>query len=453
MLNMDKQIVQPNKYIELKIRDLGFNGEGVGEYEGYTVFVPFALPNEIVKAKVLHVKKNLVYANLVEVLTKSNDRIEVECNRFTKCGGCDLLHLNYKKQLEYKKQMLKNTLSKMIGEVKVNEVVASKENIRYRNKIQIPFGKNENGVILGFYKPKTHSIASITKCFLQDENIEKLIKITLDFANSNGLSVYKNGKGLLRYLVARYIDNAIFVTLVINGEDVININNYYEILLANFDKVSLSLCVNKKDTNVILSNKIIKINSNISKVRYMGLTVDINPLSFLQVNDYIAQKIYQKIIDYVKDNQIECVIDAYSGVGLLGALISKETSAKIINIDIVKEAIDDANNLIKINSLKGNFENICADAKDVLQKVLDNNKELKTLLVVDPPRKGLSNEVCKVINNLDATIDLVYVSCNPATLARDLSRLTNYDISSITPYDMFPQTYHIETMVFLTKKS
>lgn len=450
---MSKQTIQPNKYIELDIRDLGANGEGIGEYEEYTVFVPFALPSERVKVQVEHIKKNLVFAKLVDVISKSRSRREVLCNRFTKCGGCDLLHLSYEEQLEYKKQMLSTSLSKMIGKVSINKTVPSIPSIRYRNKIQIPFGKISERVVLGFYKPKTHSIVSITKCFLQDEVIDKLLNITLDFANENNFSVYENGKGLLRYLVARYIDNGLFVTLVINGNSIPNINKYYKTLVANFNKVSLTLCINKAKTNVILSNKIVEINSNIEKTNYMGLNIDVHPLSFLQVNDYIAEKIYQKIIAYVKERQIECVIDAYSGIGLLGALISKNSNAKIINIDIVKEAIDDANKLVKINSLKGNIENICADSKDVLQQILDKNKALKTLLVVDPPRKGLSDEVSSVINNLDSNLDLIYISCNPATLARDLSRLSNFNIISITPYDMFAQTYHIETLVFLTKKS
>lgn len=450
---MSNQVIQPNKYIELDINDIGSNGEGIGRYDKYTVFVPFALAGERIKAQVEHVKKNIAFARLIKVLNASNYRIDVTCNRFQKCGGCDLLHLNYRKQLEYKQTSLERTLLKMLDKVYVDKTVESIPNIRYRNKIQVPFGKLGDRVVLGFYLPKTHRVVSITKCFLQNEMMDMLLELTLKFVNDNDISVYENGSGLLRYLFARYIDNALFVTLVINGNSVSNIGDYYKMLVGTFKKVSLSLCVNKENTNVILSNNIINIDSNVGRINYMGLSIQLHPLSFLQINDYIASKIYKRIIDFVVSNKIERVIDAYGGVGILGALIAKESNAKIINIDIVKEAIEDAKALGEINGINHKIDNICADSKDVLKNIVDNNKDFKTLIIVDPPRKGLSNKVCQIINNIEHDISLVYISCNPATLARDLSKLTNYNISSITPYDMFANTYHLETLVFLSKKN
>ena len=467
--------MQHNQTIELNIIDVGMEGEGIAKYEGYTFFVPYALPGEVVKAKITHLKKNknLGYATLKEIVVESKDRVKTPCNRFGRCGGCTMMHLDYQKQLEYKKKNLSAVLRKNSGYLgEINDVVASSP-YEYRNKAQLPFGMVNGKVAVGFYGTGTHKIVSSTKCFLHGSWLERLIKITLDFANKEGLSAYEeeSKKGLLRHLVARYLGNKMVVTLVINGDSVKNVGKYAKALEEEFPGVALYLSPNKKDTNVILGDSLIPILPTPQSVEIMGVNIGVNPFSFFQINDEIREKLYSYVIDKIAPDEETVVIDAYAGVGLLGAIMAKK-GANVFNIEIIKEATRDANLLYENNGLSEKVINICGDASKELKKLVaekDNDKRSiqsckfnqlvqegkKVKIVLDPPRKGISKEVADTLNELSKELDfdLIYISCNPATLSRDIANLTAFDVAEVTPFDMFPHTSHVESVVCLTKQT
>ncbi len=466
--------MQPNQTVELIITDIGMDGEGIAKYEGVTFFVPYALKGERVKAKITHIKKgkNIGYAVLKEILEPSLDRVTPPCNRFTRCGGCTMMHLDYGKQVECKRENLKRILRKNTGiDYEVDEVVTSSP-FHYRNKAQIPFGIVNGKVALGFYAVNTHKIVSSTKCFLHGEWIETLIKIVLDFANAENLSVYDEvtKKGLLRHLVARYIGGKMVVTLVINGDSVKNVDKLYNSLKESFNNLSLYLCPNKKDTNVIMGERLIPVSENKDFIEIMGVEVDVNPFSFFQVNDEIRTKLYEKVIEEVAPSDGTVVIDAYAGVGLMGAIMAKR-GANVFNIEIVKEAVEDGFKLYKRNGLLDKVYNILGDATIELKKLVTDteNEDLlpqtkafselvasgkKVKIILDPPRKGISLEVANTLNALTKNLpfDLIYVSCNPATLSRDIKNLSLFEVKQITPFDMFPHTSHVETLVSLYRK-
>lgn len=450
--------MQPNQYVEVTIEDVGINGEGIGHLEDKTVFVPYALPEEVVRVQIVHIKRNLVYARLDTVIKPSQYRVKPECNRYAKCGGCDMLHVVYEKQLEYKKKTLQETMRKAGCLVEVQDVVPSQPYLPYRNKIQLPFGIVNGKVAMGFFRENSHKIVSITKCFLHDEWATKLIRLTLAYANENNVSVYEedSGKGLLRHLVARNIGGTLTVTLVINGESLPNIDSYYNSLKTEFEVVALYLSVNKKRTNVILGDKLIPICAPEISVNVMGVDIGVNPMSFFQVNDYVRDLIYKKVIELVAPDKESVVIDAYSGVGLLGAIMAK-SGAQIYNIEIIPEAIEDANKLYEANGIKDRATNVCGDSAVVLPEIIDklnlDNKRLS--IVLDPPRKGISQEVVNTLISLAEhhEFSLVYVSCNPATLGRDIKLLSSaFTPTEIIPFDMFPATKHVESVVCFTRR-
>lgn len=467
--------MQPNQTIELNIIDIGMEGEGIGKYQDYTFFVPYALPGEIVKAKITHLKKgkNVGYATLKEIVEPSQYRVKPPCNRFTRCGGCTLMHLDYPKQLEYKKKNVQTILRKNAGYLgEINDVVPS-NSFAYRNKAQLPFGMVNGKVAVGFYGTGTHKVVSSKKCFLHGDWLEKLIKITLDFANEEGLSVYdeESKKGLLRHLVARYLGNKMVVTLVINGTTVKNIDKYADRLEETFGGVALYLNPNTRDTNVIMGNTLIPILPTRQMVEVMGVSIAVNPFSFFQVNDEIREKLYNYVIDKVAPNENTVVVDAYAGVGLLGAIMAKR-GATIFNIEIVKEATLDANELYEANGILDRVTNICGDASIELKNLVKESKNgisstqsekfakliksgRKVKIILDPPRKGISKEVADTLNELSRVLDfeLFYISCNPATLSRDIANLSEFTPREITPFDMFPNTAHVETVVCLSKKN
>ncbi len=448
--------------INVKIIDLGMDGEGIGKIEDYILFIPFALIGEEVKAKVTYVKKNLVFCNLIEVITPSEDRIIPVCNRFMKCGGCDLLHLKYLKQLEWKKRSLEVLLRKNAGIIfPVDDTVACSTPNSYRNKIQLPFGMVNGKVAMGFFRENTHKIVSITKCFLHGEWAEKLINIFISYANENNLSVYDEStkKGILRHMVAREIDRQLTIVVVTNN----SVLPKTDLLIKKLDSAfganyALYYSPKKTHDNVIMGDTVIPIKEKKIVTDILGIKTEINPFSFLQLNNEIRDKIYLKVINEICKNDISpLVIDAYAGVGIIGAVLAKN-GAEAYNIEIVKEATEDGIKLAAENNLKDKITNINGDAAQELPKLINcllanQNNQSRTLnIILDPPRKGCAPEVLYAISSLSIPHNVYYISCNPATLSRDLKLLPTHTINSITPYDMFPNTKHLETLVCLTRK-
>ena len=483
--------------IEVTVVDYGMEGEGIAKLDEYTIFVPFVAVGEIAKVKVSFVKRNLIFADMVEIIKLSEARTSYECNRFMKCGGCDLLHLNYDEQLNIKRLNLIKLLKKNAGyEGAVDDTIASPKQFGYRNKIQLPFGTVNGKVAVGFFRKNTHNIVSITKCYLHEDWAEKLINVFVSFANDFSLVSYDDvtNRGLLRHLVARYIDGKICIVLVLNGAKLPHIDNLKSILKREYgDNYSFYISPHKEKNNVILGNYVVPIVTNKFEIDILGIRLEVNPFSFLQLNSEVRDLIYNKVIDAICNNteKEKIVIDAYAGVGLMGAVLAKN-GATIYNIEIVKEAIADAKLLYKSNGIEDKATQICGDCAIELPKLIGsikkaervwhdafsikratteivtcdtqndgngspnkqnlNNKSLS--IILDPPRKGCSDEVINALNTLSTPHNLYYISCSPATLTRDLAKLKeNYQIISITPFDMFPQTKHLETLVCLNKKA
>lgn len=447
--------------ITLEISDYGMDGEGIGKIDGFTVFIPFTAIGETVRAKVTFVKRNLVFASLIEILTPSEKRAQYDCNRFTRCGGCDLMHLDYNEQLKIKRQNLINLLRKNANlDTFVDETIPSPKKLFYRNKIQLPFGTVNNKVAVGFYKENTHKIVSITKCFLHESWVEDIILVALEFANGNNLTAYDDftKRGLLRHLVVRYIDNKMCIVLVINAQKLPYQEKLISLLDDKFsDTYSLYISPKLDHNNVVMGDTVYPALERDFTINILGISFNVNPYSFLQLNDDVRDLICTRIIEEIQKSKNNIVIDAYAGVGLIGAVLARQ-NATVYNIEIVPEAIKDADNLAQANNLSSKITNILGDAQVELPKLINHltvtaDFSTSTLnIILDPPRKGCSAKVLEALNALNVPHKLFYISCNPATLTRDLAILQGYQITSITPYDMFPQTKHLETLVCLTRK-
>ena len=435
------------------ICDLGCNGEGIVKMENYPIFIPFALVGEEITFKIVHLTKNYGFGEIVKINKESEGRIKPKCPYFKKCGGCDIQHMNRELQLKFKKQQVENNLAKITGlNIKVDDTVSLNE-FEYRNKLALPFGyiKGSNRVVLGFFEKKSHKCVAMNWCPLHGEWHQKLIKVVTTWATDNKISVYdeKTGKGLLRHLVCRYIDTLSCV-LVINGDKIPYLDDLANRLKKEFKNFVIYISPNKKNTNVIFGDTIKLVYGKEVKQNIDGLKINISPLSFLQVNDKVKNAIYNKVCDYMSNFDGD-IVELYSGVGILTAqLANRLTKAKITAVEIVPEATNDANKLMADIGFSDRVTNITEDAEKYMEKISLTDK--KYALVLDPPRKGCSENVIKGV--LKAPFEkIAYISCNPATLARDLKMLVEkYEVVSLTPYDMFPQTKHVETVVLLKNK-
>ncbi|MDR0751732.1 MAG: 23S rRNA (uracil(1939)-C(5))-methyltransferase RlmD [Christensenellaceae bacterium] len=442
----------------VNIHDIGMNGEGISRLTEHTIFIPHALIGETCEVEITSLKANIIGAKLCDVKFASPDRVEPICPLFGKCGGCDLMHMKYEKQLEYKQNALSTILRKNAGYVgATTKPVSSAQQLYYRNKLQMPFGLVKTTPILGFYAKKTHELVSTYKCYLHGNWSSKLMAVVRRFAQDTKQTIYneKTKKGLLRHLIGRYIDDVLIVTLVINGDSVNNINLLVKYLKRTFKKVTLYLSINTKHDNVIMGDRFIKVSYETYKINVSGIILQLSPHSFFQVNDGIRELMYSYIVEDIIKHSNPTVIDAFGGVGLIGALCSK-AGADVYNIEIEQAAIDDAKKMCLANNI--NVTNICGDAKVELPKLLKSllDKKVKNIsLILDPPRKGIDLKILEALIECSKKIDfdIYYISCNAPTLSRDLGKLAkNFNIDSIKPYDMFPQTQHLETVVKLKNK-
>lgn len=438
--------------LEGVISDFGMNGEGVLKEGAYPVFVPFAIVGERVRVEIVHAKKDFAFADLIEVLTPSKDRIKPRCRYFGRCGGCDLQHMDAAMQEEIKRASLVRTLSKAGVAAEVPEVVSG-AGWGYRNKLALPFGRmgRHGKIVLGFFEKKSHRVVPLRSCPLHGEWADKLIAAVSAWANENGLKVYdeKTGKGLLRHLVARYI-TTLSVVLVINGDALPHADNLIRKLDEVFGEYTLYVSPNKNNTNVIMGESVKQIHGKEYPQKLGSFSAVVSPLSFLQVNDEIRDELYAAACELLADSEGD-VVELYSGVGLLTAEIANRLpAAHVTSVEIVPEAVEDANALMRKLGLADRVTAVCADAAEFMAKCAD---AAGRAVLVDPPRKGCDATVCEGIVRAGFG-KIVYISCNPATLARDARYFQDngYVLSSIRAFDMFPQTTHVETLVSLERK-
>ena len=444
--------ITKNDEIIVTIDRYGDSGEGIAVYDGIVVFVPFAKIGEKVKVHIIKDKKSFLIGKIVEKISKNENEIIPSCPYFYKCGGCDIQHFLKSEQLAFKKEMVKNSLKKYAKiDVEINDVVPSDKWLRYRNKFAFPVQESNGEIKIGMYKKHSHEIIEIEDCLLQSEKSEIILKLFKEYMLENKLSAYneETHKGLIKHIVVREYKDSFILTIVVTNEKFNNFEPLIQKLKTQFLHFGLVKNVNKLHNNVIFGKiDVLVYGLENLECEDFGIKYEINNRSFMQVNDYIKKLIYQKIIETVGDQKT--IIDAYSGAGLLSSILAKH-SERVIGVEIEKEATKNANNL----KIKNNLYNLTNKNGDCAVIIPELAKELKDnfAIVVDPPRKGLDDKVIQSF--LEAKPEkIVYLSCNPATLARDLEKLKDkYDIEFIQPYDMFPQTANVETLVSLKIKT
>ena len=407
---------------------------------------------------VVKVLSSHAFGKVIEIIKKSNKRVESDCKTYKRCGGCELRHIEYKETLKMKQNAVQSLVNKTLkNKIQVQEVLGMENPYYYRNKVQFPVGTDKNGNLqMGVYASRTHEIIPIEKCYIQNQKAEKLAKIVFKYWKENNLSAYneKNQKGLLRHIIVKVgiRTNEYMCILVVNNEKIPNEKQFAEYIKKEFPEITtIVINTNKKNTNVILgeNNRNILGNGYI-KDKLGDYTFKISPLSFYQVNPIQAEKLYKIGVDQAKITKNDIVFDLYCGIGTISLFMSKYAK-KVYGVEIVKEAIEAAKENAKINNIQ-NTEFLAGDVEKVLTKLLKERNIKPDIIVVDPPRKGLDKVTIKNILNVRPR-KLVYISCNPATLVRDLKELEEeYDIGGIKPVDMFPFTKHVECVALMGRK-
>lgn len=445
-----------NDIITVDISSLGTNGEGVGNYNGYTVFVPFALPTERVSARVDYVKNTVVYATLNNVITKAYNRVIPPCPHYTECGGCSIMHLDYDSQLAFKTNKIKNNLLKLSHlDIDVLPCVMSDKQYGYRNKLSLPVGGKRGNVVIGMYRKNSHNIVDVTNCMLGGTWSTTLVEVMRNYFNGINVEPYNesNFTGVVRHVVGRYVGGQLLVIIVSNGEYKYDTSMLVTELEKHFGKGNFGLFVNvNTNKNNVILGKITRHVYGLTEIsaKHLGVQVRLQPSSFYQVNDGIKDVIYSKVRELLDTSDTQVLVELFSGIGVLTSVIASD-KYNTFAVEIEPSATNDANKIKELNGIT-RLTNICGDANVELPKIIQQNKGKVMSLVVDPPRKGLGQNICQLVldNNFD---NIVYVSCDSATLARDLLQLSvKYDVKYCQGYDMFPNTDQVETLVWLTHK-
>jgi 23S rRNA (uracil1939-C5)-methyltransferase len=450
--------VEKNQEVVLDISGLTHEGDGVGQTEGFTLFVPHALPGEKIRAKVLKTKKNYGYAKMLEILEKSPHRIEPLCSIYYQCGGCTMQHMNYEEQLRQKQNLVVENLRR-IGKIEntiVHPIIGMNEPWHYRNKAQVPIGEIEGRLISGFYAHRTHRIIDMDTCHIQHQKIDEVVGEIKRIAISLGLKAYNEltGEGLLRHVVVKvgFKTKEVMAVLVVNGDSIPNVDELVKQLTKNIQGLkSIVMNVNKKQTNVIFGNHTEIIWGEPYIYDYIGeVKFAISARSFYQVNPVQTEILYSKALEYANLTGAETVIDAYCGIGTISLFLAKK-ARKVYGVEIVPDAISDAKRNARLNG-SDNVEFAVGEAETVIPWWYSTGVRAD-VVVVDPPRKGCDEKLLDTLIRMKPQ-RIVYVSCNPSTLARDLRILEDggYVTKEVQPVDMFPHTMHVESVASLYLK-
>ncbi len=429
------------------------NAETVGEALGYTIFVGGLIVGETAKVKITYVKGNVAYGEVVQVVKASPQRVKPPCPHYGKCGGCSLMHASYNEQLLFKRNKVANNVKKLAKlDVDVLDCVPSPKIFGYRNKLSLPVAGRVGNVKIGMYQKGSHNVVNVDDCLLGDVWAQKLVAIFRNYANSCKIPPYneKDFSGCIRHLVARYVDGQLLVTIVSNGEFHYDLQPLIVDLSATFDKFGLFINVNTQKNNVILG-KVTKHVFGLQHIcgNHFGVQFRLHPNSFFQVNDDVKDLIYAKAKQLLNTNNTQILLDCFSGIGILSNALCSP-NYQTYALEIVPSAVADADKIKQLNG-NHNITNVCGDVNVELPKLTSQHADKVITMVVDPPRKGLGENICNTI--LSANVDnVVYISCDSATLARDLQILSQkYNVQYIQPYDMFPNTDQVETLCYLTK--
>ena len=459
-----------NDIVTVEITDIGVSGEGIGHVDGYTLFIKDAVIGDVVEAKVMKAKKNYGYARLMKVITPSEYRVEPKCAFARKCGGCQIQEMSYDRQLVFKDQKIRGNLERIGGFTKdqidtvMQPVVGMEHPFGYRNKAQFPFGTDKEGnPITGFYAGRTHDIIANTDCALGVEQNKEILEIILQYMRENKIKSYdeKTGKGLIRHALIRYgfKTKEIMVCLVINGKKLPKAERLIEKLIQIEGMTSITISPNTRRDNVIMGDSYEILWGQGYITDYIGnVKYQISPLSFYQVNPVQTEKLYGLALEYADLKGDETVWDLYCGIGTISLFLAQKAK-QVYGVEIVPQAIDDAKENAKINAID-NAEFFVGKAEEVLPEYYaeyerEHNGETAhaDVIVVDPPRKGCDETLLETIVKMQPE-KVVYVSCDSATLARDLKYLcaNGYEIKMCRGVDQFPQSVHVETVVLLSQQ-
>ena len=444
------------EHVTGKCIDLSFEGKGVVKLSYGTVFVDGLFPGEEAEIEILYKRAGSYFGKVYRLINKSTDRIQPKCGVCTACGGCQLQQLSYNAQLEYKTNKVKNAFKRNgIENIEVLPCISMENPYEYRNKVQVPIGRDPHGhIVSGFYRSGTHKIIPIDKCWIENSKAEKIILEIKNLMKVFHYAPYDEDtrSGLIRHILIRtsYHFNDIMVTLVTSKDEFKGKNNFVKELIKKCPNItSVIQNINTRDTNVILGEKERTLfGPSVIKDSILGVNFLISSKSFFQVNPIQVEKLYEIAINFAELDKKENIFDAYCGIGTISLCASKYVN-KVTGVEIVKEAIIDAKKNAKINNIN-NAEFLLGDAGEILEKLVTQNEQFSTVFV-DPPRKGLDERFVNTLLKL-APKKIVYVSCDPETLARDIKLLSSrYEIKGIQPVDMFPMTFHVETAVSLLK--
>jgi 23S rRNA (uracil1939-C5)-methyltransferase len=435
----------------LSISSLGHTGEGVGHLDGYTIFVDGALPGEVVKVSLYELHKSYGRANLLEIMQASPERIKPVCSLFGQCGGCQLMHLNYSEQLIQKQKLVENAL-KRIGKlnVTVEPCLPSPQELQYRNKIQLPVKQDDDGPYLGLYARSSHDLVKVDHCHIHCSFGEKIYQNIKELLPYSAIEPYDSEKrtGELRCILIKSSINLgeVLVVLVTKSNHVKNLEDFAEKIMGSSSSIKgVVQNINGATGNSILGNRYkLLCGSMYIRERLSDLYFHISPASFFQVNPSQAEKLFQKALEISCLKGDETILDAYCGVGTLSLYFARHCK-KIIGVECVPEAIKDAKENAKLNAID-NAMFVCAYSEEYIKNV-----ESIDVIILNPPRKGCEKSFLEGIKKIKPK-QIIYISCNPSTLARDLSILHSYGyaIEVVYPFDMFPQTAHVECLVKLT---
>ena len=454
-------MLEKNKEYILDIVSQGYEGEGIAKVDNtYPVFIEGALPGERVKVKIIKVKKSFAYGKLVEVIKKSEHRAKPVCGIYSRCGGCRLQHASYESQLQFKKQRVVDCIErigKLDGSI-VKDTLGMSNPYRYRNKVQLPVGVFNGELKIGFFAARSHNIIDMNECNIQDETADKVIEITRNWIKKYRIKPYiKDGEydesGVVRHIMVRrgFTTNEVMVVIVTNGSKIPHKEEWVEEIKNNIDGIhSIIQNINTEKTNVIMGQKCVTLWGEDTISDYIGeFKFNISPLSFFQVNPVQTEVLYNKALEYADLNGDEVVFDAYCGTGTISLFLSQKAKM-VYGVEIISQAIDNAKVNAEINNVK-NAQFYVGKSEEIIPQLIKDGI-IPDVIVVDPPRKGCDSKLLDALGKAKPR-RIVYVSCDPSTLARDLKYLEShgYKTQEIQPVDMFPMTKHIENVAFLTK--
>ena len=462
---MNQIPIKKNKKYIVEIVDNGFGGEGIAKIDGFTIFIPNAIMGEKCEILIVKVLASHAYGKITKILSVAENRVDVDCPTYQRCGGCDLRHMTYDNTLVLKQKTVQSLINKGLQtSIKVEPTIGMKNPYNYRNKAQYPVGIAENGEPeIGVFAQRTHTIIPIENCKIQSGISQKIAKTILQFIKRNKITIYneENQTGLMRHIVIKVgkYTNQVMCILVVNDKDAEQEkiekleNELVEVLHSEHPEIkTIVMNINNKNTNVILGEKNVNLYGNGYIEDKLGKYIfKISPMSFYQVNPVQAEVLYNTAIEAADLNKMDILCDLYCGIGTIGIFASKFVK-KVYGIEIVAQAIEDAKENAKLNNIE-NAEFIIGDVETAFDELINKNKIVPTAIIVDPPRKGLDNKTIQNILKIKPE-KLVYISCNPATMVRDLVKMEEvYSINKIQPVDMFPFTKHVECVAVLKLKN